>query len=438
MRDSKSVRFSYLWAHWDSLASIGIRFAAVALGFLVSVAIGQKLGAVAVGQYGIVTQTGMLASIVCVGGLDLSLIRGFAGDREKDRDPATRSFLKVCALVVALMIFASFLLWISTKYINDSNLDFYSTDLVFATIIAILFARGFTRITSSFLRSQGEYIFSQIVEGPLIPALILLAIIVGLAADLDAVFVVTAVAGLFACLLGMVSSVRRTSRDGIEVPLRPLIRRAVPLWGVAISKNLGDWYSLAIVAAMLSLYDAGVFRVVMQVASALPIITIGIFSVYSPKIGLAHAREDYLEIARLARTATALSTFLVLPPAILIIVLAEPVLSLFGGEFTGGAFVLQVLLVGQMLYVCTGPSGLVLAMTGNEKVNLLLTVSSLIALLIGLPLAAQYFGLLGVVIAMSLVLILRNFASLIAVHRLTGVRILSGRFEPVTAKKAVT
>ena len=96
-----------------------------------------------------------------------------------------------------------------------------------------------------------------------------------------------------------------------------------------------------------------------------------------------------------------------------------------------GYFVLQVLLFGQMLYVCTGPSGLVLAMTGNEKTNLALTVLSLMTLLITLPVAAEYMGLLGLVIALSVVLVARNIASLIAVRQFIGINILTGKYHPV-------
>ena len=428
MRSIATFGMRHLRRHFDSLASIGIRIAAVGFGFLVTIAVGRSLGAEAVGQYGIITQTGMFLSILCVGGLDLSVIRSFSEARAGNDRPATASFLTVSALLVGLMALVGAGLLLSRDLLDEQLLSAANSTVALAVIVAILFARGFTRFTSSFLRSQGEYIFSQIVEGPLIPAIVILAILAGFASDLERVLIATGIAGLFACILGFVGSMRNTSGGGRQIALRPLVKRAVPLWGVAVSKNLSDWYSLAVVAALLSLYDAGVFRVAMQVASALPIITIGIFSVYSPKFGVAHAREDYAEIAKLARTATVLSTVLVVPAALLGVILARPLLSVFGAEFVGGAFVLQVLLVGQTLYVCTGPSGLVLAMTGNERVNLLLTVISLVALLVALPVAADQFGLMGVVVAMSVVLVVRNVVSLVAVRRLTGVAILSGRY----------
>ena len=59
-----------------------------------------------------------------------------------------------------------------------------------------------------------------------------------------------------------------------------------------MAKNLGDWYSFAIVAGLLSIYDAGIFRVATQIASAFPVVTIGIFSAYAPKFGIAHSQPN--------------------------------------------------------------------------------------------------------------------------------------------------
>jgi O-antigen/teichoic acid export membrane protein len=158
--------------------------------------------------------------------------------------------------------------------------------------------------------------------------------------------------------------------------------------------------------------------------------------VFSPQIGAAHAKEDFGRIAQLARSATLLSTVLVIPPGLALLLLAPETLTLIGQEFGDGTRILQVMVVGQMCYVMTGPSGLVLAMTGNERVNLTLTGLSLIALLVALPLAVMYGGLLTLVITTSVILVMRNITSLVAVKWLTGVSILTGHYAPVRSSRS--
>lgn len=100
-------------------------------------------------------------------------------------------------------------------------------------------------------------------------------------------------------------------------------------------------------------------------------------------------------VARLAGSATGLSAFFCLPVAVLIFVFAGPVLDLFGPEFHQATTVLRVVVVGQAIYTMTGPSGLILAMTGHERTNLIQTIGSTAILLISAPLAARYGGIWG-------------------------------------------
>ena len=426
----KKSPIAYVRNHLDSLISIAIRVAGVGLGFVVTFFIGRTMGPEANGQYGIITQTGMFLSIVCVGGIDLSVVRSFSAATAHGVLPSRHSLTRLFGYGLALIVVLCVAILILHDVVTEQLLDNSAVPGALLFLCAILFSRAATRLTSSILRSQKVYIFGQVVEVLIIPGIIIAGMILGVTRTLYEILASTAIAGLIAAAIGVAASYRKTSAapGALDIAMRPLLKRAGPLWGVAVSKNLSDWYSLAVVAATLSLYDAGVFRVAMQVATALPIITIGIFSVFSPQIGAAHAREDYATIARLARSATLLSTVLVIPCGVLVLLLAPQALAFIGPEFREGSTVLQVLIIGQICYVCTGPSGLVLAMTGNERINLMLTIVSLVALLVGLPLAAQYSGLLAMVITMSVILVLRNIASLVAVRRLTGVSIMTGRY----------
>lgn len=422
-----------LRTHADSLFSIAIRITGIGFGFLITLFIGRMLGAEAIGQYGIITQTGLFLSLLCVGGLDLSIVRSFSEAQAARKTPSLQSFAKLSVIVALVMIGAIIILIAFEQLILSTLLDGTAAPNSVSFIIIILIARGSTRLTSAFLRSQRDYIVSQIIETSFIPLVVILLIIFGVVETLEQILFATAAAGVVAGLAGVVRSLKRTSNagDAFRVPLRPLIIRAVPLWGVSVSKNLSDWYSLAVAAAVLSLFDAGIFRVSMQIASALPLITVGIFAVYAPKFGTAHSQSDYARVASLAKTASILGIALGVPAGFLGILFAEPLLRLFGPEFSGNPLVLQILVVGQVLYVCTGPSGLVLAMTGNEKINLLFTIISLCALIVSLPLAAETFGIEGLVGAMSTILILRNIASYIAVRKLVGISILAGRYTSV-------
>ena len=205
---------------------------------------------------------------------------------------------------------------------------------------------------------------------------------------------------------------------------------ALPLWGVTIALNFADWYGLTVVTAQLGLAEAGIYRVVMQFATVFSLLSTGLFGVYSVRIGAAQANADWAAVARLVRSATLLSAALVTIPAIILIIAAKPVLGIVGPEFQSGAAALQIGLVGQILYIITGPAGLTLAMTGHARINLAITLISTASLIVFAPLAAAKFGIIGVVGCVSALLVARNLASLAFVRRLLGINALSGRYHP--------
>jgi len=425
----------YLLGHRASLLSIAVRASTVAIGFAIAFAIGRAYGPEANGQYALVTQTAIMLSIVVVGGLDISVVKDFSAAGAFGKRPSRRSLaiLIGATLGIALLVTVPIMLAGGAFFARFNGAEIGPIMLAWLSLIFI--SRAFTRLTSAFLRSQRRYVFSQVVEGLLIPIPVVLAIALGLVESVDEIVAATAIAGIPALLIGVASSLRLTASggEGQEVSVKKTYLTALPLWLVAIIKNFGDWYALAIVGLLMSVSDVGLFRIASQVASALPIITISIFSVFSPQIAAAYARGDMARIARLGRSATRLSLVLVLPAVALLMVAANPLLGLVGQEFTAATLTLQLLLAGQAIYVATGPCGTTLALTGHQKVNLRISATFFALFLILVPLSGWLAGIDGVAITMSGVVIVQNIASFLAVRRLLGINLITGSYSPPPA-----
>lgn len=420
-----------LLTHWSSLASIGVRGVSVLAGFGISWWLGNRFGPAANGQYALVTQTAMVLSIVAVGGLDLAVVREFsrtvALGRPLSRDTLARLLLVSLAVagVLAAGVFA----------VGGERLEGWLGERLPAAslvVLAILLTvRAVTRVTSAVLRSQRRYVLGQVVEVLVIPGAVLALLLAGLLTTLGSLLVATAAVGVAAAIGGTVAalSVTRGGAQAVRIPLMDTIRTAGPLWGVALALNFGDWYGLAVVAAREGVFDAGLYRVALQIASSLAIVSMGLFGVYAPKIGAAFAAEDPAAVGRLTRSATRLSLVLVLPAAAVLIVASDPILGLLGPQFVQARDTLRILAAGQALYAITGPSGLTLALAGHGRVNLTITTVSLLALLIAAPVAAGWGGIEAVAVTISALLIGRNLLSLAAVRRLTGINVLTGRVD---------
>jgi O-antigen/teichoic acid export membrane protein len=417
-----------LRAHAQSITSLGIRGLAVLMGFGVSFVIGHWFGPAANGTYALVTQSATFLAVVAVGGLDLAVLRQFAASGAQFGRVSTRSLLRVIGYLLALagmgIVLLSFggpdfLHWAVGGTLPAHGL---------LILCIMLVARALTRVASAVLRAQKQYAFGQMVEVLLIPSTTLLAIALGLAATVGAILWVTAIGGLTIGLIGIGCALAGTRRDAAaaDVPMRPLLRIALPLWGVAIALNVADWFGLVVVANVLGIYEAGIYRIAVQVGTCFAIISMGLFSVLSPQISAAHALGDTAQVGRLARHATLLSVVFALPPAIMLLLFAEPLLALIGPAFVAAAPMLRIIVVGQILYTITGPAGLVLAMTGHERTNLMVTLISTASLIFVAPFAARAFGAIGVAAYIAAIQVLRNVASAYFVRRYTGVNVMTG------------
>lgn len=421
-----------LRAHFASLASIFIRGLSVLAGFWITFYIGHHLGPAANGQYALVTQTGMFLSVVAVGGMDLAIVRFFSAAVAHGVPLHLRALWRVLALngVTTFVLLA--ILWVGGTPLVRTLFGDELPEHAILFLGLILIARMLTRVSSAVLRSQQSYLLGQTVEVLFIPTCVGLLLAVGLISTLPSILSWTAAFGLIAGLIGLAWCHRWTSTQGdaLNVSTREMMRAALPLWGTVITLNIADWYSLATAATTLSIYDAGLFRVAFQIGGALSFVAMGLYSVFTARISSTIATGDMEKVAQLTRSATRLATALVLPPMILIFLFAEQLLGLIAPQFAQAAAVLRIITACQALYVITGPAGLTLAMTGHERINLLISVGGTSLLLVLAPLAAYAFGLEGLAVAVGMTLLLNNLASLVALRKLEGINIMRGTISP--------
>lgn len=424
--------------HFQSFMSLAIRGGSVASGFLVTVLIGRLFGPEANGHYALITQTAMFMSVVAVGGIDLAVTRKFSAAVAQNVKIERRSLMKVIAWslmftgILVVLLKAGGTPMMKMMFKGEVPQD------AIIVLIVIMISRTLTRMLGAVLRSQKAYIWGQCIEVLIIPTIVLLYIALGMAPGVEQVLWMTALTGMLVGIVAFFTCLPLSSNDKntLHVPMRDILKVAMPLWGVAIFLNIADWYGLATASAVLGVYEAGLYRVAAQVAGVLSIITMGLFSVFSPQFAEAHAAGDMPKLARLASSATRLSAFFCLPVAVLIFVFAGPVLSLFGPEFHPAETVLRVAVVGQAIYTMTGPSGLILAMTGHERTNLIQTIGSSALLLISAPFAARYGGLLGIATCLAAVVIARNLVSIWSVRRLTGINVFTGSIKKTARAEA--
>lgn len=427
-----------LTGHGPALSSLMMRMIGVGAGFALTALVGRFYGPAASAHYAIVTQTALFLSVLAIGGLDLAVMREFSRAVVSGSKVSWNSFLKVVAHSggIALALSALLLLF------GDKALNFVARGEMpkgaALVLCLILIGRTLTRILAAVMRSQRDYISSQAVETALIPLLTILAVVAGLAMTVSQILWATAVIGLVVAGLAFAVSLRHTSIShvtgsadtGVTVSTRALMAFALPLWGGSIAQNFADWYGLATVSAVNGLHDAGLFRMAVQFAGLFSIVAMGLFTTYSAQISEAVQAGDNSAVARISSGATRIVTVLVLPGALVAFAFAEPLLRLVGPEFAGGAPILRILLVGQVLYCITGPCGLVLAFCGHPRWNLRVNVTAALLLLIVAVPVAKLAGPIGMAVLVATLPTARNLVCFALVLKQEGINVLTGRYRP--------
>ena len=423
----------------DVVLSLGVRGAAVIAGFAVTYLIGSSLGPAATGQYALVSQTALFLSVIALLGLNVSVVRHFSKAVAQGKKLALRTVARIAALGLLFMGLVVVLLWLGQGLLWPALFGDVAPKAMLAVLCVLLVARGGVQLFGGMLRSQQSFVIGQGIVVLAIPACTAIALATGLVETVHGALWASAAAGLAALAFGALVMLRHTrtgTKDAVEIPIRTVVASSLPLWGVGIAQNIGDWYALAVAAQMLSAADAGLYRVSVQIAMALQVIANALFAVYSAKVSAAFHAGDRAKAAQLARTAVRVSSVLAIPIALTLILCADLILKQFGPEFQAAWPILVCLIVGQLIFTLTGPAGLVLAMSGNERVNLVITIAGMIAVLVLTPIGAIYGGLVGIAFAVTAALIARNLAAYVFVRRREGFDIWTGKILPGFSEKS--
>lgn len=424
--------------HMVTMLALGVRVSSVVAAFAVIYLLGSRYGPAATGQYALINQTAIFLAAIGLIGLETSVVRHFAKALAQRLPISLGSLLKIMGVGIALLGAIVLVLGLGGDFVWTRLFgDAVSRDFLWV-MCAMFIGRAGGQLLSGLLRSQGRTILSQAFATLVVPGATAFALVIGLADDVPSALWAGALAGLGSIAIGVLAMMRHVGRgaDVVDVPLRTVLNSSLPLWGVSIAMNLNQWYILYVAAQMFSAADIGLIRVAVQIASLMQIVATTIFSVYSASISAAFHANDAAKAAKLARSAIRVSLALVLPMTILILAGGEFVLGLIGPDFVAALPLLWIMMVGNLALVLFGPAGLVLAMSGKERINLAITGSGTVSLLVCLPIAAQLFGLQGMAACMVTLIILRNLAASLVVRYSLKMRLWAGTIvgEPANLK----
>lgn len=410
-------------------AALTIRIFGTFLGFVVSLLIARQLGAGGSGVYFLAISVVTIASTVSLAGFDNTVVRFIASYALKNEWYGVRFVYRIAIIVVSVAsLLVTIFLFLGAEWIANSLFEKTFMELPLRLMSLAVLPQTLAMIQADSLRGLKDIPASQGIKTVYVSlcTLILLYPFIqwwgvngAVAAYLSAVVVTSVVArGYWNKALHMKE--KPNSNIKKNLPLKPLFQSSWPLFGVALTGLVVQQTAIIFLGIWGTAEDVGVFNVAYRISSLLIFPLMAMISILSPKFAEMHLRNDMEGLEKLAKDCSKMLAFFAVPIAILVAILSEWIMGLFGLEFTRGAIVLNILLVGVVTNTATGAVGEILMMSGYETdVRRVLIVSALVIVVLCVCLM-PHFGVIGAAISVTIGMCVQNCYMVVAVRQSLG------------------
>lgn len=385
------------------------------VGFGLQVALARMLGVHEYGLYVYISTWVAVLSVLCILGFDTAAMRFIAEYRARSELSALWGFIRFArrralSVSVALAVLLGVCI-VGARPLQGQQITAYLIGALLLPVTVLLqlnayFLLGFQR--------AGE---AQALQLILRPALLLggaatMSWVV--AQPLNAANVLwSAVVTAFAVGAFEVWRVRRlapppsASMRNHDLERRWSTTASLLLLVTVAHQVLGNG-DLLLVGMVLGPSDAGVYAAAARLATLVGFATTSINLVLAPTISHLYVRGEYDNLRHSIRVMTRVAVGYALLMGAFVALVGDWLLGLFGVDFVRGYWILIVLSVGQLVMAANGPVGLLMTMTGHQRVVLWIVGSCSITM-VGVTLGLmQEIDSLGAAIAAAGALSVRS------------------------------
>lgn len=380
-----------------------VRSVSVVMAYLMAVAATRLLGATAAGHFFLMSTVVLFVATIARAGMEEPLVRFVATHHADSDDGAVNAVYSWAALRVLLSsaVACALLLlvgpWLLREVIGKPVLVPYLTTMAWAVPAVALYS-----VQSRALQGLRKFFASLATQNffPAFIGLIGLYFLVPVMGNAGAA-IAYVVAAVCALSFGLWSWLHhRPDAHGQAVFDREQFwDRSKVVLGISVLQLLTNWIALFFLEAFSTSGDVAVYNAAFRTALLITFVKDVINGVAGPKYAALYAHGKMEELATVARNTTRVMTLLAVPVGILVMLFANPIMSIFGREFDGYGHVLTILAVSSTLSVVLGSLAYLLLMSGHERDvrrNLAFTTATSVTL--GLVLTYN-FGVTGAAVA---------------------------------------
>jgi len=409
-----------------SSSTVVIQIIGVSARLITSIILGRILGAAGLGEVNLINQVITIVMVLSMFGMDHVLVKKIAisnaNQNHEQVGNAVYTALVTNILVASLLTIVGVL---CSKYIS---IAFNSLELQIPLIISliVIIPQTIGGVFASSINGYNKIWQSRLLKDFSTSLIVLLGICalwsLEIPITLFTVIILYAIGRVVTFLIASIYWRYLFKPIFIKEFLdKSMLKMAKPLLFVSATSLLLTSVDILMLGWLSNASNVGLYtvatRLVLFIAFFLQITN----SAVAPKIATFYANKQFTEMNLMVKQVTFWLIVIGVLSLLFFLFFGKPILGLWGDDFKEAYICLVILCFGQFVNISTGCSGILLIMTGNEKV-----FSYISGFFLLLNLVLNYFlilryDIIGAAIATTITIAGENIARVIVAKQKTGI-----------------
>lgn len=300
---------------------------------------------------------------------------------------------------------------------------------VAAATALFTFAMGWAEYLSAALRAQGSVLKAlaprDVAWRVLACAVFSGVVLTGLQLNAGIIVVILALLLLLVIcpqLIQVVRACQAAPLSHLDQTDRHLVTKTTTImWATSAFGLLRNYAGIMIVSAFFGVEAAGAYFAAERTANLLSFILLAVNLAAGPLISKYYHSKRYDIVQAVVAVAGLSAGITALIGVVFLVFFGNWVLSLFDPSYASFFRVLMILSIGQLTMAATGPVGLLLILSGHERITLILSLSVGSVGICVQILGGIYYGAIGVALAAAATTIAANLVAAFYAWRRLGI-----------------
>ena len=397
-----------------------------ATGYLFKVYLARVLGPAALGLYALGMTLVSFIGIFNTLGLPQSAVRFVAEYKARAKFKELHALLwrgsglLLAANIVFAVILLTFGRWIAIRFYRSPALTMYLP--LFALImISGLLSNFYGKVLAGYRDLKLRTLIVSFVGSPL--NMILAVGLISIGMGLRGYLVAQVMSGVIVLVLLIVVVRRLTPVEARffgqtgSTPAKEIWSFSAAMLGIGFLEFAMSQVDRVALGFYLGAREVGIYSVAAALVAYVPLALGSVNQIFAPTIADLYARADRALLTRLFQSLTKWILGITFPLALVVILLARPLMRIFGHDFENGWPILVIGAIGQLVNCGVGSVGYLLLMSGHEKQLIKVQIVMATVMVVSSAALIPIWGIYGAAIAAAITNIGMNALNLLEVRR---------------------